>query len=188
MRRKTEPSLVADVCHQVKRLFLALSSKAPKYRDLMDKATCYEQWAAAGHLLDRTEGNDVWKNNPHSKYYDHLLIRERTDTLKQLMRTGTNEQIIFNLRTTINRNTGDMGNPALYEYTHVGTKALIEEYNDEVVRHLNYLRGIDFPVPNELHRTKQQMVDEKLKFFVDIQIAFGCTALLLSGGGAFGIR
>lgn len=40
------------------------------------------------------------------------------------------------------RNLGGMGNPQLYQVTRVGTKQLIEEYIDEVVKQLHYISSI----------------------------------------------
>ncbi len=60
----------------------------------------------------------------------------------------------------------------------MGTKALIEDYIDEVTKQLNFICDVDiegFGIP------------EKLEFFRNTQKAFGRTALLLSGGGTFGL-
>ncbi|KAI8895714.1 acyl transferase/acyl hydrolase/lysophospholipase [Globomyces pollinis-pini] len=86
--------------------------------------------------------------------------------------------MIFNLRTSLCRNLGDMGNPRLYEKTHVGTKALIEDYIDEVTKQINFICDVDIPGFG---------INDKLEFLKNTQKAFGRTALLLSGGGTFGL-
>jgi heme-degrading monooxygenase HmoA len=40
---------------------------------MMELATFYEQWAAAGNLLDRCEGNETWKMTEKSKDYDVFI-------------------------------------------------------------------------------------------------------------------
>ncbi|KAI8891667.1 acyl transferase/acyl hydrolase/lysophospholipase [Globomyces pollinis-pini] len=66
----------------------------------------------------------------------------------------------------------------LYEKTHVGTKALIEDYIDEVTKQINFICDVDIPGFG---------INDKLEFLKNTQKAFGRTALLLSGGGTFGL-
>jgi TAG lipase/steryl ester hydrolase/phospholipase A2/LPA acyltransferase len=97
---------------------------------------------------------------------------------------------MFNLRTTLHRNLGDMGNLELYDGIHVGTKKLIEDYIDEVIKQLNFICDFDIPASSQnqnLSKTPLEKIEEKLEFFLSTQKAFGKTALLLSGGGAFGL-
>ncbi|KAI8904459.1 acyl transferase/acyl hydrolase/lysophospholipase [Gorgonomyces haynaldii] len=148
------------------------------YETLMKKAMVYEQWAAAGYMLDRCEGKDKWKDNPASSHYDHGLLKDRLDALRNIRKEGDTETMMYNLRTSICRNLGDMGNVDLYEYTHVGTKALIEDYIDETTKQLNFICDVDIPGVS---------LQQKLDFFTNTHKAFGRTALLLSGGGTFGL-
>ncbi len=55
---------------------------------------------------------------------------------------------------------------------------MIEDYIDEVVKQLHFICDADIP---------GMSIHDKLDFFRDVQIAFGRTALLLSGGGTFGL-
>lgn len=93
----------------------------------MDKAKSYEQWAAAGYMLDRWQGipwiwkrwiysldNDQWKNQEMSLDYDYELIRDRLNTLRTIRKNGDIPAMIFNLRTSLSRNLGDMGNPKVF--------------------------------------------------------------------------
>ncbi|KAI8922596.1 hypothetical protein BC831DRAFT_475066 [Entophlyctis helioformis] len=157
-----------------------LRQRDPKrhFHYLMDIATSYEQWAAAGYMLDRCEGKDEWKNTEGSDDYDHGLVRDRLDMLRGIRKAGDTATMMFTMRTSLIRNLGDMGNPKLYGFTHVGTKALIEDYIDEVTKQLNFICDVDIP---------NISVANKLEFFTNIQKSFGRTALLLSGGGTFGL-
>jgi hypothetical protein len=88
--------------------------------------------------------------------------------------------MIFLLRTSLSRNLGDMGNPELYTKSRVGTKRLIEDYIDEVVKQLIYI--CDSP------DTADNTLDNKLDFFRNTRQYFGRTALLLSGGATLGLN
>jgi predicted acylesterase/phospholipase RssA len=71
-----------------------------------------------------------------------------------------------------------MGNEKLYQRSLHGTKDLIEQYVDEVVYQLNYISVEDVP---------GMSLDEKIQMFASIRQSFGRSALLLSGGGGFGV-
>ncbi|KAJ3029844.1 UNVERIFIED_CONTAM: hypothetical protein HDU68_010876 [Siphonaria sp. JEL0065] len=71
-----------------------------------------------------------------------------------------------------------MGNTRLYGHARIGTKTLIHEYIDEVVKQLDYLADTEFAGFS---------TEDKLAFFRNIQRSFGTTALLLSGGATFGM-
>lgn len=87
--------------------------------------------------------------------------------------------MIFLLRTSLSRNLGDIGNPALYSVSRVGTKVLIDKYIDEVVRQLNMICDTE---------TADLTLDDKLDFFLNTRQSFGRTALLLSGGATLGLN
>lgn len=129
-------------------------------------------------MLDRCKGYDLWKNLPASSEYDYELLKDRLTLLKTLRKNGDISAMVFNLRTNLARNLGDMGNPRLYECSHVGTKALIEDYIDEVTKQLHFIADAEI---------SGLSIGEKLVFFRNIQLSFGRSALLLSGGGTFGL-
>ena len=82
------------------------------------------------------------------------------------------------LREGLHHDLGNMGNPALYTRSRVGTKHLIEEYISQVCEALDYL--CDHPVPGF-------PVYDKLQFFRDTLTSFGRPTLLLSGGASLGM-
>nr|KAJ3421245.1 hypothetical protein HK105_004130 [Polyrhizophydium stewartii] len=184
MRTLVSPvvNVVLDVSHfysqRIYRFMLGRRNPRKHFQYLMEIANCYEQWAAAGYMLDRCEGADRWKNEDNSSHYDHDLIRDRLDMLRSIRKSGDTSTIMFTLRTSLTRNLGDMGNSRLYGHSHVGTKALIEDYIDEVTKQLNFICDIEIP---------DVSIPSKIEFFTNIQRSFGRTALLLSGGGTFGL-
>lgn len=144
----------------------------------MKAAYSYASWRAAALELDEVEGNDAWKADAESPHYDHELVRDHLHRMR-----GHRERFeLLALRDLIeeslHRNLGDLNNQALYDYAHVGTKRLIEDYLDEVETTFNWL--CDTPLPGYPDRLKLKMVRDAMR-------VFGRSALVLSGGGALGL-
>src|SRR3990167_7944143 len=115
------------------------SRKTTDTHKLMDQATDYASWRTHAAELDVLQGLDEWKDNPNSKFYQYKLIQQRLINLKNWRRTNDWPELIFSLREGLHRNLGNLANPELYKHTHVGTKALIDEYITEVTALLNHL-------------------------------------------------
>ncbi|CAH1757490.1 15814_t:CDS:10 [Entrophospora sp. SA101] len=175
-------SVAFDVSYYwVKRLydcFLSPQDQQSYCKHLMEIATNYEQWSEAATILDQSQGKDQWKNNISSPDYDYELLQKRLAQLKKARKTGDLSQMIFLLRTSLARNLGDMGQPKLYAHTHIGTKRLIEAYITEVVKQMNIICDTE---------SDELSIKAKLEFFTNTRQSFGRTALLLSGGGTFGL-
>jgi len=144
----------------------------------MDHATDYRTWHAAAEELDRREGFDEWKQDETSDDYDWRLIRSRLRQLRQFRADKDVKRLVYHLRQGLHWNLGNIGNPALYSITRVGTKQLIHDYINEVVTALCELCDGEiegFPPA------------EKLKFFHEVSLSFGRSALMLSGGATLGL-
>jgi hypothetical protein len=106
--------VILDVStHYTQRLYdTILSSRNNRnyYKFLIRKACSYEQFAAAGYMLDREDGLDQWKFDERSKDYDYELVKDRLNILRTIRKNGDIPAMIFNLRTSLCRNLGDMGN------------------------------------------------------------------------------
>ncbi|KAJ4286064.1 Lipase 5 [Kalmusia sp. IMI 367209] len=148
------------------------------------QAESYHDWKAAATELDTLEGNDTWKFHDESSEYDAELVKARLEQLDEARLNCDVKRMLFLVRTTLTRGLGGMGHLRLYKHSHVGTKRLIEKYIDSAVQTLATLpevaakQGENCPVKphkvaEELLRTRQ---------------SFGRTALLLSGGGTFGMN
>ncbi|KAI9004738.1 acyl transferase/acyl hydrolase/lysophospholipase [Gaertneriomyces semiglobifer] len=74
------------------------------------------------------------------------------------------------------RNLGGMCDPRLFARSYLGTKLLIEDYINEIVRKLEFIRN-----------ARSLDNSQKLEFFHDTRQSFGNTALLLQGGATFGL-
>jgi len=86
--------------------------------------------------------------------------------------------LISLLQESLYRHLSDLGTQELYGSARSGTKFLIHDYLTEVETSLQHLAGM----PERSFPKK-----EKLKGFRQAERVFGRPALMLSGGGAFGI-
>lgn len=119
-----------------------------------------------------------------SSEYDAELVKARLEQLDEARLNCDVKRMLFLVRTTLTRGLGGMGDLRLYKHSHVGTKKLIERYIESAVKTLAALPDVaakqgdscpikPYTVAEELLRTRQ---------------SFGRTALLLSGGGTFGMN
>lgn len=138
----------------------------------------YKAWREAALELDRREGLDEWREDETSDDYDWRLIRSRLRQLRQYRADNDIKALVHHLRQGLHWNLGNIGNPALYAVTQVGTKHLIHDFLNEVVGALDFLCDQEFPGFGR---------DEKLKFFHDTALSYGRSALMLSGGATLGL-
>lgn len=82
------------------------------------------------------------------------------------------------LRSNAVRNIGGILNPKLFQFSHLDTKDLIQEYFFEVSKSLEYISSQ--PADQVSHQNK-------LEFFRETRHAFGRTALVFSGGAGMGL-
>jgi TAG lipase / steryl ester hydrolase / phospholipase A2 / LPA acyltransferase len=94
------------------------------------------------------------------------------------------KRIHFQLRTTLTRDLGGIGAVRLYKHSHIGTKKLIERYIDSAEKTLAALLDVSAKQGDQCPFTPRQLVDQ-IKY---TRASFGRSALLLSGGGTFGMN
>ena len=139
-------------------------------------AMSYDEWKEAGIRLDSLTNKVQWKQQPESNLYDYKLLQDLTQRLCETRLEGNYAELLYLIRTNWVRNLGNMGDVNLYRQSHVGTKYLIDDYLaesklclDALLNHSelddDYLLGI-------LQQTRRNI---------------GRTALVLSGGGTFGL-
>ncbi|ODV90167.1 hypothetical protein CANCADRAFT_31211 [Tortispora caseinolytica NRRL Y-17796] len=144
----------------------------------LSNAETYEDWLTHAKQLDLLLGNDQWKRDPESDYYDWRLIQRKLVELKQARKQGDLKKLLFIIKTTWARNPGNMGNLKLYSHSYTGTKDLVEEYILECQRALDDIVS----APSSVSQDR-----EILETLHQTQQGFGRTALLLSGGGTMGM-
>ncbi|SCU85312.1 LAME_0D00892g1_1 [Lachancea meyersii CBS 8951] len=139
-------------------------------------ATSYEEWVAAALRLDELTRTNEWKAREETALYDYKLIQTHTENMRQARQDRDYAQLLYLIRTTWIRNLGNMGNVNLYRHSHVGTKYVIDEYMRESKLALQEL-------------VRHSDLDESylLGMLVQTRKNIGRTALVLSGGGTFGL-
>ena len=147
-----------------------------------DQAQSLAEWEAASKELDILEGNNAWKKEDESGDYDSASLQEHMNALQQAKTNGDINRMLYLVRTTFSRDMARMSNLKLYQYSHLGTKEKVENYIQVAIDTLNTLveasdqdaHGISpFEIYNNLLSTRQ---------------SFGRSAMLLSGGGTFGMN
>ncbi|SCV06203.1 LANO_0H24366g1_1 [Lachancea nothofagi CBS 11611] len=139
-------------------------------------ATSYEEWLAAALSLDELTRTNEWKVRNETALYDYKLIENHTENMRQARLNRDYAQLLYLIRTTWIRNLGNMGNVNLYRHSHVGTKYLID----------NYMRESKLAL-QELVRHSDLDENYLLGMLVQTRKNIGRTALVLSGGGTFGL-
>ena len=158
------------------RLAHACSAIAEQQR-AMRAAPDYAAWQVAASRLDALEGHNDWRTDPLSPDYEYAQIQHQLAALRRWHKQGNWTQLIYSLREGLQRNLGNLANPALYRHSRLGTKTLIEDYIAEVVGLLNELCDQDIPGMSPA---------QKLQFFRHTGQSFGRSSLMLSGGANMG--
>lgn len=138
-------------------------------------ALSYEEWKYASLKLDELTNTNKWKETTESSLYDYKLIKNVTERMRELRLQNDYSNLLYLLRINWIRNLGNMGNVNLYRHSHVGTKLLIDQYVTESKLCLEALLHSDLDdtyLLGILQQTRRNI---------------GRTALVLSGGGSFGL-
>lgn len=141
-----------------------------------------DDWRAAAAELDELEGNNRWKNERTSPEYNYELVEARCKQLDEARINCDVQRMLFLIRTTLTRGLGGMGDLRLYKHSHVGTKTLIDRYIDSAKATLTSLLDVTEKQGDSLdprHVLEQLLATRQ---------SFGRSALLLSGGGTFGMN
>ncbi|KAJ9150278.1 Patatin-like phospholipase domain-containing protein [Pleurostoma richardsiae] len=155
----------------------------------MKDATDAAQWTAAARELDLLEGNDLWKLDSSSDVpdeYNPTLIASRTRELDDARISCDFRAMLHLVRTALSRDLGGMDNPELYRHSYLGTKDLIERYVDSAVKTIQALVENSGCHPRLMAEAGLEDKD-LLEGMLLARQAFGRSALLLSGGGTFGM-
>lgn len=158
--------------------------KKPSRRQLnacqknLKNALSYSEWLQAAKDYDELHGYDAWRQQQQSPFYPYELLQEQIETLQRYRRQGRPDLLVPYLQESLHRTLGELTDPQLYNVSRVGTKHLVENYLDEIESMVDYLCDTDFDF---IDNTKKQLL------FKHARKNFGRSAIMLSGGGAFGI-
>ena len=141
-----------------------------------DQPQSYADWLANATEQDARHGKIRWRENDASEYYDHRSIRDRLERIRALRAAGDDHGLLFALNEGIHGNMDGIASPHLWRQAASGTKYLISEYMEAIAEAIQHLASpkVD-TIPDE----------EKIDFFRRALHCYGCSALLLSGSGAF---
>lgn len=165
----------------VHRLLPAVNEKKALIESLMAQqkaATTYKKWYDISLKLDELLGNNSWKSDPQSEFYDYDLIYNNLNEMREARLAKDYKLLLYHIRTKWVRNVGNMGDIDLYRHSFVGTKKLIEEYIDECQLSLGYLINDDGVTLEDRYL---------LGMLIQTRKNIGRTALVLSGGSTFGL-
>jgi len=174
-------SVVYDVLSYWFQKILFAPSKQSQLKALhkkLDEADTYQEWKDIAEEIDHLQGKTEWKENAVSSDYDYKLIEKRLSQMRHMRENDDIWSLVFLLRAGLSRNLGGIGNSRLFSQTKVGTKKLIEDYVNELGKSLEAIAE---------YNTPEFPLKAKIEFFAGLRQVFGRSALLLSGGAAFGL-
>lgn len=138
----------------------------------------YEQWLQEAAEFDAEHSLDKWREEVQSPFYPYELLQEQISQIRRYRNDHQVKALIDYMQEAMYRTLHELSDDHLYNVARSGTKYLVEEYIDEIVTTLDYL------CDNQLDGINPE---QKLTLFRHARKNFGCTGLMLSGGGAFGI-
>jgi hypothetical protein len=146
----------------------------------MKHAKSFEEWSQSAKQLDVLEGREAWKKIPSSSFYNAKAITGVTGEMRKLMyeKKGVRKLVDLLLERVFTKNRVSYGihNEELFSQTHFGTKAVVEEFINEVL----------ISVETIFQDEDVLSLEEKLSFFDKAISGYGRSALCLSGGGTIG--
>ncbi len=152
-----------------------MSSATRRHQKSMDAATSYDEWKGAAIAHDKSAGLARWKSDDKSAEFDFTSIRRRLRRLRKLRTSKDYAGVLYALNEGVHGNIDGMGRAALYSKAKFGTKKLIVDYVNEVVKALELLASPEAAcIPAK----------ERLDFFRRAQHCNGCSALMMSGAGS----
>ena len=148
----------------------------------MRAAATLDEWRSCATQLDLLEGNNTWREQDTSTDYDHELVAARLRQLDDARISCDLRRMMFLIRTALTRGLGGMGDLRLYQHSHLGTKKLIERYIESCRATISAVVELSAQSGPEMEAKK--VMDD----MIYARQAFGRSALLLSGGGTFGMN
>ena len=152
--------------------------KISKLKNKLSQCDTYQQWHALALEIDHLKGMDDWRQSKHSDDYPFRLIEAHSQQLQVLLNEKNYSALLIFVQESLYRSVSELSNPKLYRYALCGTKSLITAYLNLIDLALNTLCDNDIPGMSS---------KKKLSLLIQAEKNFGRPALMLSGGGTFGI-
>lgn len=180
------PPFMWDIINVISDVFLfwyfkLLNYIRPKSRVLYHDAMkglefcfSYTDWCRKATVVDEITGANLWRRNFFSRRYDFNSVLEQYSMLQQYLLIKDIESIKEKFSTTgpcMLRNFAGIVDKRLFSKSLMGTKLLIEQYQDNVLQGLDLLDMSSIPT----------------SYFQRCKLSLGTTALILKGGSLFGL-
>lgn len=136
----------------------------------------YEEWVENAKALDRFLGLDEWSTHPRFSYYDYKTIQKTIHKIRVLRKKNDVSNLMVFLQGCLKKNFAGIENKQLYSHRYYGTKDLVHEYVDEVIKCIDCVTNAG---------TQAVLVKKKRQFFKVVLKNYGKSALCLSGGACF---
>ncbi|KZY44744.1 hypothetical protein A3732_11840, partial [Oleiphilus sp. HI0050] len=153
-------------------------SDISKLQQTMSEAQTYEQWLTAASKADKLNGSYDWQKKPESKHYPYKVLQGHYQTISELLENKDYLKLIPYIQESLYRTTAELSKPKLYQPAYTGTKTLVSNYLKLIDKALKIL------CESEIDSISTK---DKLAQFKQAEHNFGRPALMLSGGGTFGI-
>lgn len=146
-----------------------------RLRDKLRQCKTYDEWVENAIILDKFLGLDKWSEIPSFSYYDHKTIQKTIRRLRSLRIQNNVPDLMVFLQGCLKKNFAGIENRQLYSHRYYGTKNLVNDYIEEVVKCIDCVAD-----------SKDQVSPKtKKKFFKTVLKNYGKSALCLSGGACF---
>jgi len=148
-------------------------SQKHELMDQMKKSTTFEDWEKVAKALDKREGRDLWKEDPHHPQLNHRML---TQKIEALSRTNDVKELLPILLQCMTKNYAGIMSWELYISSYTGTKRIIHEYIDVVLDRLELVE-----------KCSRVTLKPLIRLFVrSAQTSYGQTVLCMSGGAGMG--
>jgi NTE family protein len=145
----------------------------------MREAQHLDTWRIAANRLDAIDGNDVWRSNDVDAPFDGQLLARDVATLANGMSRGDVAAVESSLTETLHRHHHEVTAPENYGQTHTGEpRQSITTWLDACEAAIDWLATVPIPGLTD---------DARHARFARARANLGTTALMLSGGGAWGL-
>lgn len=175
--------LILCVFYATVRGYVALSEylftwtgKRKELRQKLRASRTYAEWVENAKALDSFLGLDEWSRNPKFSYYDYKTVQRTIRKIRVLRKKNDVSNLMVLLQSCLKKNFAGIENRQLYSHRYYGTKDLVHEYVEEVVKCIDCVTNAS---------TQAVLAKRKRQFFKVVLKNYGKSALCLSGGACF---
>ncbi|CAD8066894.1 unnamed protein product [Paramecium sonneborni] len=119
-----------------------------KYLNSIEIEKIYEKWLELANKHDLEDYIQKWLQKEEISIFQYKYIKNLNQKLKQAQEEINISLICRLLRKNANRNKGNILNPKLYSYAFTKSKNLIEEFQEEYQKCLQFQYNSEFPQQN----------------------------------------